>query len=96
VFFAALSQKRIDLMSMLGVYIVMGVGMVVAFLTLIAEIFWKQKATKDWVNRVKAFNRRFVHSFLRALIIFEVWPAEPARKRDLCAPFTLGSILVSS
>ncbi|XP_078383344.1 glutamate receptor ionotropic, kainate 2-like [Oculina patagonica] len=39
-----LSRKRIDLMSMLGVYVVMGVGIVVAFLTLIAEILWKRRA----------------------------------------------------
>ena len=41
--FSALSRKRIDLMSMLGVYVVMGVGLVLAFLTLIAEIVWKRK-----------------------------------------------------
>ena len=33
-------------MSMAGVYIVMAVGMVVAFLTLIAEIYWKRRGTK--------------------------------------------------
>ena len=42
---SALSRKRISVMSMLGVYVVMGVGMVVAFLVLIAEIVWKRKVT---------------------------------------------------
>ncbi|XP_078377925.1 glutamate receptor ionotropic, kainate 3-like [Oculina patagonica] len=39
-----LSQKRIDLTSMLGVYVVMGAGIVAAFLTLIVEIVWKRRA----------------------------------------------------
>jgi len=38
-----LSRKRIGLMSMLGVYVVLGIGIVVAFLTLIAEILWKRR-----------------------------------------------------
>ena len=42
-FFAALSRKRIDLRVMLGVYIVMGVGIFVAFMTLIVEILWVNK-----------------------------------------------------
>ena len=43
---AALSQKRIDLPSMLGVYVVMGCGITAAFITLIAEIFWKKMMKK--------------------------------------------------
>ena len=52
----ALSRKRIGLMSMLGVYVVLGVGIVVAFLTLIAEILWKRK------DKLKSFTmtKRFV------------------------------------
>ncbi|XP_078383275.1 glutamate receptor ionotropic, kainate 2-like isoform X2 [Oculina patagonica] len=38
-----LSRKRIGLMSMLGVYVVLGVGIVIAFLTLIGEILWKRR-----------------------------------------------------
>ena len=45
-FLAALSQKRIDLPSMLGVYVVMGCGITAAFITLIAEIFWKKMMKK--------------------------------------------------
>ncbi|KAL9962101.1 hypothetical protein ACROYT_G031173 [Oculina patagonica] len=48
-----LSQKRIDLMSMLGVYVVLVVGIVVAFLTLIAEILWKQRAKQNLIDKTK-------------------------------------------
>lgn len=41
-----LSRKQIDLSSMLGVYVVMGVGMLIAFMTLIGEIFWKRREKK--------------------------------------------------
>lgn len=41
--FLALSSKQIGLNSMLGVYLVLFVGIVVAFLTLLAEIYWKRK-----------------------------------------------------
>ena len=34
---------RISLKSMLGVYIVLGVGMLVAFFTMIGEIFWNRR-----------------------------------------------------
>lgn len=61
-FISALSRKRISVMTMLGVYLVLGVGMVVAFLVLIAEILWKLKMTST--TRVKFLNRRFVCSFL--------------------------------
>ena len=63
-FISALSRKPISVMSMLGVYLVLGVGMVVAFLVLIAEILWKRKMTKDGLTRVKFLKRRFVRSFL--------------------------------
>ncbi|XP_078384274.1 glutamate receptor ionotropic, kainate 3-like isoform X2 [Oculina patagonica] len=48
-----LSRKRIDLLSMLGVYVVLGVGIVVALLALIAEIYWKRTG-----NKVRAMTRR--------------------------------------
>ncbi|XP_078384338.1 glutamate receptor ionotropic, kainate 2-like isoform X1 [Oculina patagonica] len=48
-----LSQTRIDLMSMLGVYVVLGVGIVVAFLTLIAEILWKRRAKQNSTDRTE-------------------------------------------
>lgn len=41
-----LSRNRIGLMSMLGVYVVLGVGICVAFLVLIAEILWKRREKK--------------------------------------------------
>ncbi|KAJ7337780.1 Glutamate receptor ionotropic, delta-1 [Desmophyllum pertusum] len=53
-----LSRERIGLMSMLGVYVVMGVGIVVACLTLIAEIFWKRRQQKI-ISKVGV--RRFVN-----------------------------------
>ena len=37
-FVEALSRKRIGLLSMVGVYVVLGVGIVVAFLTLMPKI----------------------------------------------------------
>ena len=43
VFVEVLSRKRINLTSMAGVYVVLGVGLVVAYLVLIAEIIWKRK-----------------------------------------------------
>ena len=43
VFVQVLSTKQIDLTSMAGVYVVLGVGLVVAYLVLIAEIIWKRK-----------------------------------------------------
>ena len=52
-------------MSMLGVYVVMCVGIVVAFLALIAEILWKRRARLGLIN----MTRRFVttaHSTGRA------------------------------
>ena len=55
-FLAALSQKRIDLPSMLGVYVVMGCGITAAFITLIAEIFWK-KMTKKRETKPSCFKR---------------------------------------
>ena len=43
VFVEVLSTKQIGLTSMAGVYVVLGVGLVVAYLVLIAEIIWKRK-----------------------------------------------------
>ncbi|XP_078376095.1 glutamate receptor 4-like isoform X2 [Oculina patagonica] len=51
-----LSQKRIDLMSMLGVYVVMGAGIGAAFLTLIVEIVWKRRAKQKSINKTKRQN----------------------------------------
>lgn len=55
-FLSALSRMRIDLTSMLGVYVVLGVGIVLAFLTLFAEIFWKRKAEQKWKNKTRRFE----------------------------------------
>ncbi|XP_074626587.1 glutamate receptor ionotropic, kainate 3-like isoform X2 [Acropora palmata] len=38
-----LSSKRIDLKSLLGVYVVLGAGLLLAFVTLIAEVLFKRK-----------------------------------------------------
>lgn len=53
--FSALSQKRIDLKSMLGVYVVMAVGVGLAFMALIVEILWKKRATKLKMIKFKRF-----------------------------------------
>ena len=53
--FSALSQKRIDLKSMLGVYVVMAVGVGLAFMALIAEILWKKGAAKLKMIKFKRF-----------------------------------------
>ena len=47
-FLSALSPKGIDLVSMLGVYIVLGVGTVIAFLTLIGEMLWKRRFVRTF------------------------------------------------
>ena len=59
--FSVLHQNRIDLMSMLGVYIVLGVGIIVALLALIGEFMWKRKERK--INS-KDGSARFVSIFL--------------------------------
>lgn len=43
VYLLGLTNNRIDLNSLLGVYVVLGAGLVLAFLTLIAEILLKRK-----------------------------------------------------
>jgi len=48
-----LSRKRIDLRVMLGVYVVMGVGIFVAFMTLIVEILWVNKRQKNTTVQVQ-------------------------------------------
>ena len=46
-FLAALSQQRMGFLNMLGVYVVMGCGIVAAFITLIAEIYWKKMKERE-------------------------------------------------
>jgi len=41
---------------MAGVYIVMAVGMVVAFLTLIAEIYWKRRGRRKLMNTIRKYE----------------------------------------
>ena len=44
-------------MSMAGVYIVMAVGMIVAFLTLIVEIYWKRRGKKKlYLNTIRKYE----------------------------------------
>lgn len=59
--FSALTRKRIDLMSMLGVYVVLGVGMVVALLVLFAEIYWKRTGRRKLTTKVRTLNIRSVY-----------------------------------
>ena len=42
-------------MSMLGVYVVLGTGIVIAFLTLIAEILWKRREKHKLLNKARRF-----------------------------------------
>ena len=42
-------------MSMLGVYVVLGIGIVVAFLTLIAEILWKRREKQKLLTKIRRF-----------------------------------------
>ena len=55
-FLLALSRKRIDLKSMLGVYVVMGTGLLVAFFTLIGEIFWNRREKLKTLKKTKRFD----------------------------------------
>ena len=43
-------------MSMAGVYIVMFVGMVVAFLTLVVEIYWKRRERKKRITTIRKYE----------------------------------------
>lgn len=45
-------------MSMLGVYIVLIVGMFIAFVALIVEIYWKRRARQILFNKIR--RQRFV------------------------------------
>jgi hypothetical protein len=42
--FTALESKKVHLKNMVGVYIVLGGGTVLAFIVLIVEIIWKRNA----------------------------------------------------
>ena len=68
-FLLALSQKRIDLKSMLGVYVVMGTGLLVALFTLIGEIFWNRRETLKTLNKTKMFGLRPESSSCYLLIV---------------------------
>ena len=48
--------NRISLNSMLGVYIVLGVGLLVAFFTMIGEILWNQRQKRK-LETVSETNR---------------------------------------
>ena len=50
---SVLSRKRIGLISMAGVYIVLVVGMVIAFLALMAEIYWKRSGKNKIMPKVR-------------------------------------------
>ena len=59
--FSVLNPKRNDLMSMLGVLVVLGVGIIVALLALFTEFMWKRKERK--INS-KGGSVRFAIFFL--------------------------------
>ena len=69
-FLLALSQKRIDLKSMLGVYVVMGAGLLVAFFTLIGEIFWNRRKKLKILNKTKRLVLRPESSSCHLLLFF--------------------------
>ena len=66
----ALSRNRIDLKSMLGVYVVMGTGLLVAFFTLIGEIFWNRREKLKTLNKTKRLVLRPESSSCYLLLIF--------------------------
>ena len=66
----ALSRKRIDLKSMLGVYVVMGTGLLVAFFTLIGEIFWNRREKLKILNKIKRLVLRPESSSCYLLLVF--------------------------
>ena len=50
---SALSRQRIGLQSMMGVYVVLISGMVIAFVTLFVERYWhKKEIKKSILNKV--------------------------------------------
>ena len=52
-FIAALSRQRIGLKSMLGVYVVLIIGMFIAFVTMFAERYWYKKEIKrSIINKI--------------------------------------------
>ena len=69
-FLLALSRKRIDLKSMLGVYVVMGTGLLVAFLTLIGEIFWNRREKLKTLNKTKRLGVRPESSSCYFMLVF--------------------------
>ena len=51
-FILALSRKQIGLTDMLGVFIVLVGGIVVAFMALVGEIFWNRRKRSRSVNQI--------------------------------------------
>ena len=52
-FTSALAQKQIDLKSMLGVYIVLIGGIVLAFIALIAEMYWERRIRRRVLDTLR-------------------------------------------
>ena len=69
-FLLALSRKKIDLKSMLGVYVVMGTGLLVAFFTLIGELFWNRRENLKTLNKTKRLVLRPESSSSYLLLVF--------------------------
>ena len=58
-------------MSMLGVYIVLAVGMIIAFMTLAVEHYWKRKAKQALVDKLQRFAGN--HSWTYELVV-DIYP----------------------
>ena len=69
-FLLALSRKKIDLKSMMGVYVVMGTGLLVAFFTLIGELFWNRRENLKTLNKTKRLVLRPESSSSYLLLVF--------------------------
>ena len=69
-FLLALSRKKIDSKSMLGVYVVMGTGLLVAFFTLIGELFWNRREKLKTLNKTKRLVLRPESSSSYLLLVF--------------------------
>jgi len=64
-----LSRKRIGLKSMLGVYVVLIIGMFIAFMTMLAEIYWHKKEIKQSI-----LNKLVIRPALRPIQVTPIPP----------------------
>ena len=50
---SVISRRQIGLKSMLGVYIVLAGGIIMAFITLVVEIYWKRRVKQSVANKFR-------------------------------------------